>query len=426
MTAEVVIMNSIGVAMAADSAVTIGTDAHKIFTSTDKLFQLSANEPVGVMIYGNTQLLGVPWETIIKRYRAGVGLRRLRTVRAYAESFLAYLARSEMFPRRAQDVELAMLIHQFLAHLREDLLAPALDKAGASQPLRAPDIDRIMRDTLDKFRMDTLKDAERIRGFGAAVVRRIRTRHRPTAMAAFRDIFGKLPLNPGTRSAVINTALDLLSQEAFGPANSGLVFAGFGTEEYLPRAFTYHLEGFADGKLRVGRMDVSKIEQYGLTASVVPFAQHEVVQTFMDGINSNLKARFAEQVELAIDQIGKALVSATKAKSQAIAAEMEQVLKSGVPRVVEALDQKWSEFCRNHWEPVTQIVATLPKDELAAMAEALVNLTKLKRRITPQKETVAGPVDVAVITRGDGFVWIKRKHYFDPALNPRVMANLAR
>jgi len=71
-------------------------------------------------------------------------------------------------------------------------------------------------------------------------------------------------------------------------------------------------------------------------------------------------------------------------------------------------------------------VSMLPKDELASLAEALVNLTVLKRRTSTEAETVGGPIDVAVITKGDGFVWIKRKHYFDPALNPRYMARLAK
>jgi hypothetical protein len=31
---------------------------------------------------------------------------------------------------------------------------------------------------------------------------------------------------------------------------------------------------------------------------------------------------------------------------------------------------------------------------------------------------VGGAVDVAVISRGDGFVWLKRKHYFSQELNP--------
>lgn len=42
-----------------------------------------------------------------------------------------------------------------------------------------------------------------------------------------------------------------------------------------------------------------------------------------------------------------------------------------------------------------------------------------------QRETVGGPIDVAVITRGDGFIWIRRKHYFEPSLNPRAMAKFA-
>ena len=32
---------------------------------------------------------------------------------------------------------------------------------------------------------------------------------------------------------------------------------------------------------------------------------------------------------------------------------------------------------------------------------------------------MGGPVDVAVISKGDGFIWIKRKHYFSPELNIR-------
>ena len=28
------------------------------------------------------------------------------------------------------------------------------------------------------------------------------------------------------------------------------------------------------------------------------------------------------------------------------------------------------------------------------------------------------PIDVAVISKGDGFIWIRRKHYFNAELNP--------
>jgi len=62
-------------------------------------------------------------------------------------------------------------------------------------------------------------------------------------------------------------------------------------------------------------------------------------------------------------------------------------------------------------------VSSLSKEDLAEMAESLIYLTYLKRRITFAEESVGGPVDVAIISKGDGFIWIKRKHYFKPELN---------
>lgn len=40
-----------------------------------------------------------------------------------------------------------------------------------------------------------------------------------------------------------------------------------------------------------------------------------------------------------------------------------------------------------------------------------------------EDETVGGPVDVAVITKGDGFIWVERKHYFKPELNTHFFRN---
>jgi len=81
---------------------------------------------------------------------------------------------------------------------------------------------------------------------------------------------------------------------------------------------------------------------------------------------------------------------------------------------------------KNYVDPVMKVVAMLPKDELAAMAESLVNLTSFKRKVSLQAETVAVPIDVAVISKGDGFIWIKRKHYFSGEMNPQFFANYYR
>jgi hypothetical protein len=66
----------------------------------------------------------------------------------------------------------------------------------------------------------------------------------------------------------------------------------------------------------------------------------------------------------------------------------------------------------------------MPKPDLAAFAESLVTVSSMKRKVTVGPETVGGPVDVAVISRHEGFIWVKRKHYFEPELNRRYMARV--
>jgi hypothetical protein len=68
----------------------------------------------------------------------------------------------------------------------------------------------------------------------------------------------------------------------------------------------------------------------------------------------------------------------------------------------------------------------LAVDEMANLAETLVTLESLKEKVTRPTESIGGPVDVAAITKAEGLVWIKRKHYFDLSLNARYQARLHR
>jgi hypothetical protein len=84
MTAEIAILNKNGVALAADSKVTIGgSGQEKTFDTVNKLFTLSKIHPIGVMIFGNAEFMRYPWETIVKLFRrlgAGCGSERWRPV----------------------------------------------------------------------------------------------------------------------------------------------------------------------------------------------------------------------------------------------------------------------------------------------------------------------------------------------------------
>ncbi len=89
MTAEIVVINRNGVAMAADSAVTIGRE--RVWQTANKLFSLSPYNDIGIMIYGAGSFQGHSWETIIKCFRQDCSTKEFQTVEACTKSFIAFL-----------------------------------------------------------------------------------------------------------------------------------------------------------------------------------------------------------------------------------------------------------------------------------------------------------------------------------------------
>src|SRR3984893_609795 len=66
------------------------------------------------------------------------------------------------------------------------------------------------------------------------------------------------------------------------------------------------------------------------------------------------------------------------------------------------------EISRHYSEPFMRAVATLPRQDLAKMAEVLVNLTAFLMQMRMSKaEPVTLPVDVAILSKGDGIIWAK-------------------
>ena len=94
-------------------------------------------------------------------------------------------------------------------------------------------------------------------------------------------------------------------------------------------------------------------------------------------------------------------------------ARRKKMANNGAPEAVERFrDSVRKEISEKHSGPFMTAVAALPRHDLAAMADALVNLTAFRAHASAdERETVAGPIDVAILSKGDGFVWAKRKRF---------------
>ncbi len=65
------------------------------------------------------------------------------------------------------------------------------------------------------------------------------------------------------------------------------------------------------------------------------------------------------------------------------------------------------------------IAPAMPVQDAIALADFLVDLTKRYVRFLPGADTVGGDTDICVVTKHEGFKWVRRKHYFDTRLNPQ-------
>ena len=93
MTAVLGILNKYSVALAADSAVTVGllNGDSKIFNRANKLFSLSKYYPIGIMLYNSASFMNTPWEIIIKLYRKQLKKTSFDTVEEYQKDFIKFL-----------------------------------------------------------------------------------------------------------------------------------------------------------------------------------------------------------------------------------------------------------------------------------------------------------------------------------------------
>jgi len=142
MTAEIAILNKSAVALASDSAVTIsaGEAEEKIFDSADKLFELCLHNPIGVMSYNGTDLMGIPLSILIKEFRENC--RDFKTVKEVAYEFLDFLFKSGRgASARTQKKAVSRVIDPILENLRDDYREKFFDKMTEWLEKTEEDID---------------------------------------------------------------------------------------------------------------------------------------------------------------------------------------------------------------------------------------------------------------------------------------------
>ncbi|KAF5031585.1 hypothetical protein DSECCO2_626210 [anaerobic digester metagenome] len=430
MTAEVAILNREAIALAADSAGTLRKESQdKIFTTVNKIFMLSKNHPIGVMVYGVGSFMGIPWETLIKMYREEYGQHKFNSLNGYSNCFINFLKNdlNDIITRKQEDRYFRQNVYSYLFLLSEYLKDQIKEKFQGDK-FDLDEVRTFVNQCIDEL-SKLYENEERITTVDNQFKSKLLSTYRKVIDNTKRENFSEdLLQNKEIYNKLTEITISyFMKLPRIHDGFSGIVIAGFGEKEIFPSVESYLFDGMLFDKL-LYREDTTHKRQINLetSASIVPFAQDDMILTFMTGINPQLGKSIKMDVKSVFEKCSKMLLSldtiqklddSTKNKLKTEIQEKNDKIVNSYGKELEKYQQK---HCIN---PVMEIVSNLPKPELALMAETFINLTSFKRKMSHDSETVAEPIDVAVISKGDGFVWIKRKHYFDRDLNHQFFEN---
>lgn len=434
MTAEIAVLNRSAVALATDSAVTIGKGTKaKTYTSENKLFELSETKPIGLMIYNSMDFYGYPWELIIKDFRKAKGDKEYEYVSGWSQAFVDWLNEHYMPDEIQQKKQLANNVIDFLSE-------PARGVRNATQPFVGEPKTKLLQAKIQSIlpgvmREETRKLVDYLSISDVSKLKAANPNHAPildeTTLSVWledqasliddkaEEVFGAHPLSDNDKKILRRYVLARLSKHLDTNACTGLVVAGFGEKDKFPSLHHITIDGVYGGKLRCLESEYYDVDRNDYRGTVLAYAQPDVAHRFLYGVDGDLEkgiARyFAKAIEDLVPTISENLKFGPKNRKL-----LRETLVTAADTIAHRYWKEASEEFRNEffWD-IEDMVRLMPKQEMASLAEALVNITILKRRASAGLETVGGPIDVAIISRHEGFVWVKRKHYFNSRLNPR-------
>ncbi|WP_377159574.1 hypothetical protein ACFJIX_09965 [Roseateles sp. UC29_93] len=418
MTSEVLLLNKRAIVIGADSAATTssGSDHPRYSKSANKIFELTKNGAMAAAVFGNASIDAVPWELAIKLFRSHLGPRTFNRTLEYAAAIISFLtANDRLFPTTFREQETT---GQFDAAIKE--VARLACNGDESILDTALPLD-LRRSAWDR-QVNRIRAILNARGVAAPLTEE--AMHR-----ALED------LDPWVRRAQIQIAgsdslqamdcedladlghrLRYVMPEVLLP-RSGLVIAGYGEDQIFPSYVQLEIFGHLGDELFYRLQNSYEMTRDG-DALIQPFAMSSMINVFTDGFDRALEGIVNEQSQIAFAKVFQRLHEAGI-----------DVPDQCIEQISDTCQRDFmADWKRLNWQsnraPLLGILQSLGIEEMAHLATSLLELQSLKERVTSSTETVGGPIDVAVITKEEGLVWIHRKHFFDLSRNTRYSARL--
>lgn len=413
MTAELALLNKTNIVLAADSAVTIGFQK-KVFNTANKLFPLSNYEPIGIMIYNNAEWMDIPLEIIIKSYTKQLGEKSFRYLDDYKLDFINYLKNN--FKKFVNDEQIQNVITNRLYSVL-DSITNYLEE----------DFNKIINESSENINISELKEnvlfeiVDELSKYKEDILPEFIDYKFETFKIEYKKIIDEIL--PGffisikiKKSQKLTTRIykclyhELICQFSDFEDFTGIVIAGYGIDEIFPSIANIKLGEIISDKLRYETDDTVSIDNRK-TALICPFAQRDMIDTFVKGINPEYYEDIQDILRREFSSVTQELIKLNKNLKEE---DLDKIFDKLLINTLKGLSKVGYE---KHTQYIVRSVSHLRKDDLIELAENLINLTSIKRKTSSEIQSVGGPIDIAVITKHEGFIWIKRKESINKEIN---------
>jgi hypothetical protein len=198
-------------------------------------------------------------------------------------------------------------------------------------------------------------------------VESLREAYEPFAREQIPNIFESIPLTADQIEQLTKISMYLFYKtpdEIEVSTVSGIVIAGYGDREFSPGLIEYRIEQLVLGRLKYQTIRERYIGNE-LMGIIVPFAQTEMVGTFMNGIDPSLNHFIGNVIHQLVLELPKYILDevsgVSKKRKATLVGDFQDKALELTREYLKIIDRKKAE---DYSGPITQVVSTLPKEEL--------------------------------------------------------------
>lgn len=188
--------------------------------------------------------------------------------------------------------------------------------------------------------------------------------------------------------------------------NAEVVLQGYGEKEMFPSGAHLPLGKGVDAAPPL-ELAVQSFHPYGTSSLVQVLGEDDDVETLIHGVSEENVEDYIDAFARKARQMKKRLVSAAEESGN------PEVIKAAkqihVADYVSSFKESLGDMVKDHFlSPFDIAIESFNMDDLIGTAERLVDLAGTLKHFRDGEEGYASTKDIAIVTRAEGLVWIKR------------------